>query len=220
MEFKKVNGVKTLFVESKFNIKLRDLDKIKIKEKRIGLVFNIQTSCILNSIKEHLEKKGYEVFIGGQILGCNVSNVLKIEDKIDVLLFIGSGMFHPLELINKIKVKNYYLFNPFTGVFSKIKEKEISNFIRKKNAKFAKYLTSKKIGILVSTKPGQERMNLAIDFCKKCGKEAYVFLNNNIDTSKLEDFSDIDYWVNTACPRIEEKGLIGLWDILNSNQKI
>jgi len=63
-------------------------------------------------------------------------------------------------------------------------------------------------------------MNLAIDFCKRCGKEAYIFLNNNIDTSKLEDFSDIDYWVNTACPRIEEKGLINLGDILNSNQKI
>lgn len=220
MELKKVKGVKTLFVESKFKIKLRDLDKIKIKERKIGLVCNVQTCCILDSIKGYLEKKGHEVFIGGQILGCNVSNVLKIKNKINALLFIGSGMFHPLELINKIKVKNYYLFNPFTDSFSKIKEKEINDFIRKKNAKLAKYLTSKKIGILVSTKPGQERMKLAIDFCKKCDKESYIFLNNNIDISKLEDFSDIDYWVNTACPRIEEKGLIDLREILDSNQKI
>ena len=220
MKLKKVKGVKTLFVESKFNIKLRDLDKIKIKEKKIGLACNIQTCGILNSLKEHLENKGHKVFIGGQILGCNVSNVLKIENKIDTLLFVGSGMFHPLELINKIKVKNYYLFNPFTGGFFKIKEKDINDFVKKKNSKFAKYLMSKKIGILVSTKPGQEKLNLAIDFCKKCDKEAYIFLNNNIDTSKLEDFSDIDYWVNTACPRIEEKGIISMGDILNSNQKI
>jgi len=144
MELRKVKGVKTLFVESKFKIKLRDLDKIKIKEKKIVLACNVQTCCILDPIKKYLEKKGHEVFIGGQILGCNVSNVLKIENKIDALLFIGSGMFHPLELINKIKVKNYYLFNPVTGGFSKIKEKEINDFVKKKNAKLAKYLISKK----------------------------------------------------------------------------
>jgi 2-(3-amino-3-carboxypropyl)histidine synthase len=220
MKIRKINGIKTLFVESRFDIKLKNLDKIKIKEKRIGLVCNIQTYETLGLIKTYLEKKKHKVFIGGQILGCNVSNVLKIKDKIDALLFIGSGVFHPLELINKIKVKNYYLFNPITSAFSVMNHKEIDLFVKKKNAKLAKYLISKKIGILVSTKPGQEKLNLAIDFCNKCDKESYIFLENNLDLNKLEDFPGIDYWVNTACPRLEGKGIISLRDILDFNQKI
>ena len=34
--------------------------------------------------------------------------------------------------------------------------------------------------------------------------------------NKLEDFSDIGYWVNTACPRLEVPKMIALKDILGA----
>ena len=84
---------------------------------------------------------------------------------------------------------------------------------KKKNAKLAKYYSSENIGILVSTKPGQEELRLAKSFARTCGKNAYIFIDNHLDISKLEDFPDIDYWVNTACPRLEVPGVISLKDI-------
>ena len=216
MEVREIRGLKTLFAHAKYEIKLdpKSLDKLNILEKRIGIVSNIQTSKILEKIKEYLENKNHEVIIVGQIVGCNASKALAVKDKIDAFLFVGSGMFHPLELIEKTKIKSYYQFNPVMKTFSKLNENELITMDKRKRAKLAKYYNSKRIGILVSTKPGQEELNLAKEFAKRCGKEAYIFIDNHLNVEKLEDFPDIEYWVNTACPRLEVPGIISLKDIL------
>jgi len=218
MEVREIRGIKTLFAHAKYKIKLdnKSLDLIDINEKKIGIISNIQTSEILNKVKEYLEKNGHEVIIGGQIVGCNASRALAIKNKIEAFLFIGSGMFHPLELIEKAKIKNYYHFNPIMKTFSKINEKELIKMEKVKKSKLAKYYNSKKIGILVSTKPGQEELRLAKWFAKTCGKESYIFIDNHLDINGLEDFSDIEYWVNTACPRLEVPKMIALKDILGA----
>jgi 2-(3-amino-3-carboxypropyl)histidine synthase len=218
MESRTIKGVKTLFVPARSEIDLseKDISKIKIKENKIGIVFTAQTQDLIKDIKGFLEKKGKEVHVGGQMVGCNASNAIKIKSKVDALLFIGSGMFHPIELIEKTKIKKYYKFNPSLKSFSKIDETEIKQLEKKKQAKLAKYFSSKRIGIIVTTKPGQENLNIAKSFAKKCGKEAYIFLDDHIDVNKLEDFPDIEFWVNTGCPRLEEKGIIALKDILNA----
>ena len=65
-----------------------------------------------------------------------------------------------------------------------------------------KYYHADKIGIIVSTKSGQNLLPRALRFQKNCGKKAYIFLCNNVNN--LEDFQDIQCWVNTACVRILE----------------
>ncbi len=216
MEIREIRGVKTLFAHAKYDIELdtESLKLIKIKEKRIGIVSNIQTVGVLEKIKDYLEKENHEVVIAGQIVGCNASKALAVKNEVDAFLFVGSGMFHPLELIEKTKIKYYYHFNPIMKTFSNLGEAELSNLEKKKQAKLAKYYSSKKIGILVSTKPGQEELKLAKKFSETCGKEAYIFIDNHLNIDKLEDFSDIDYWVNTACPRLEVPKMIALKDIL------
>ncbi len=216
METRTIKGVKTLFVPAKTNVKLDTKRLDKIKEDKIGIIFTAQTQDLINEIKKFLEKKGKKVHVGGQIVGCNATNAIKIKEKVEAFLFIGSGMFHPIELVEKTKIKKYYQFNPSTNSISKIDATEIKQLEKKKQAKLAKYYSSKRIGIIVTTKPGQENLNLAKAFAKKCGKEAYIFLDNHIDVNKLEDFPDIEFWVNTGCPRLEEKGIIALKDILNA----
>ena len=206
--------MKTIFVDAKYKLNsLKDFSAIKIKEKRIGIVGTIQTNHILTQIVDYLSSNGHEVQIAGQVVGCNVSKAIAIKN-VDAYLFVGSGMFHPLELLDKTNVKKYYQFNPVYKKFSKIKNEDIIKLQKQRNAKIAKFHSSKRIGVIVTTKPGQENLKGALKFAKESDKEVYLFLDNLIDVSKLEDFNNIDYWVNTACPRLEEKGIISLRDVL------
>jgi len=208
--------MKTLFVNAKYSIdSLKELDKIKIKEKRIGIVGTIQTIHLLEQVKDHLESSDHEVDIVGQVVGCNASNMLKFKDSVDAFLFIGSGMFHLLEVLDKTKIAKYYQFNPTSESFSSVSLVEIEKLKKKRMAKLAKFYSSDKIGILVTTKPGQENLRGSLKFAKKSNKSSYIFLTNDIDTNNLEDFSNIEYWINSACPRLEEKGIISLRDVDN-----
>ncbi|MBT3395121.1 hypothetical protein HOA59_00370 [archaeon] len=208
--------MKTLFVNAKYSIdSLKRLDKIKIKEKKIGIIGTIQTTHLLEQVKTHLENSGHEVDIVGQVVGCNVNNMLKFKDSVNAFLFIGSGMFHLLEVLDKTEITKYYQFNPTSESFSSVSTVEIERLKKKRMAKLAKFYSSDKIGILVTTKPGQENLNGSLKFARKSNKSSYIFLTNDIDTNKLEDFSDIEYWINSACPRLEERGIISLRDVDN-----
>ncbi|MCD4759508.1 2-(3-amino-3-carboxypropyl)histidine synthase subunit [archaeon] len=212
METKKIKGLKTVFVPAKVKgIKLKPvLDKLKIKEKKIGLISAIQYVDYLEEAKKYLEKKGHKVSVAGQMVGCNVSNALRL--KVDVFVFIGSGEFHPLELA-KI-TKEIYFVNPVSEKVSKFSKEELTKLENKLKGKIKKYLMADKIGILVSTKPGQEHLKNAFYFAENCGKEAYVFLADEIDVNKLEDFNDIKIWVNSSCPRLEGNNIISMCDVL------
>ncbi len=221
MEERTVRGMKTVFVPADvegINIS-ESLKKIKIKDKRIGLVSAIQFVKYLDKVKAYLEKEGKEVFVAGQMVGCNVGKCISIKDKVDVFLFVGSGEFHPLELVDSTQIKDIYFLNPVTEKFSKFDKKELDKLDKIRKAKVAKYLMADKIGIIASVKPGQENLKAALKFKETCGKEAYVFLADEIDISRLEDFNDIDVWVNTCCPRLEGKGIVSLRDIQKQQTK-
>ena len=80
------------------------------------------------------------------------------------------------------------------------------------------FLNSKKVGILVSLKPGQERLKEALKLSKKLEKEAYLFLFNNISPAEFENFPQIGSWVNTACPRLDmESNKIVNADVVDNN---
>jgi 2-(3-amino-3-carboxypropyl)histidine synthase len=215
MEERTIQGVKTVFVFAEaedINID-KSLKKIKIKEKRIGLVSAIQFVKYLEKVKLYLEKEGKDVFIAGQMVGCNAGKAVAIKDKVDAFLFVGSGEFHPLELIDSTKINKLYFLNPVSEKFSKFDEKELELLEKRRRAKVSKFLMADKIGILVSLKPGQQSLKAALKFKENCGKEAYVFLVDEVDIGRLEDFNDIEVWVNTCCPRLEGKGIVSLRDI-------
>ncbi len=215
MEERNIRGVKTIFVPAEvegINID-KSLKKIKLKEKKIGLVSSIQFVKYLDDVKEYLEKDGKEVHIAGQMVGCNAGKAIPLKKKVDAFLFVGSGEFHPLELIDSTKIKKLYFLNPVTENFSKFKEEELERMEKKRRAKTSKYLMADKIGILVSTKPGQENLKAALKFKETCEKEVYVFLADEIDINSLEDFNDIKLWVNTCCPRLEGSNIVSLRDI-------
>lgn len=218
MEIKEIQGVKTLFIPAK----AKDIDiipvlkKLKLDVKRIGLISAIQYVDYLDQTKEFLEERGFEVIVAGQMVGCNSSNAIKIKNKVEAYIFIGSGEFHPLELVNYSGIGEIYLVNPVSQNITKFDKKELEKLEKKKIGKIKKYLMVDKIGILVSVKPGQNALKAALKFAENCGKEAYVFMADEIDINKLEDFNDIKLWVNTSCPRLEGNNIVSLKDIIGS----
>ena len=212
METREIKGVKTVFVPAKVkDIDLAVLSKLKIKEKKLGLISAVQYIDYLEEAKEYLEGKGHKVSIAGQKVGCNASNALKL--KVDAFVFIGSGEFHLLELAKV--TKDIYFVNPVSGKVSKFSKEEFKKLENKQKGKIKKYLMADKIGILVSTKPGQEHLKNALYFAENCGKESYIFLADEIDVNKLEDFNDIKMWVNSSCPRLEGTHIVSMRDVLN-----
>ncbi len=79
-----------------------------------------------------------------------------------------------------------------------------------------RFLNAEKVGILISTKPGQENLKKALSLRTKLkDKKSYLFINNNIDLKEFENFG-IDSWVNTACPRLDFDSSVINIDDLNS----
>lgn len=177
----------------------KNFEKLK-NFKKIGLVSAVNFLDSLEKAKKFLDSSGKKCFIGGQILGCNVSNALKIEKKIDVFLYIGSGLFHPLGLaLNTNKL-----------VLSLNVEKQKIEAVDKETFEKQRYVAQEmvkdayKFGILVSTKPGQIQIKRAIrikNMLESKGKKAWIFTMDQITPEKLLGL-DLDCYVSTACPRI------------------
>lgn len=203
--------MKTLFIEAKSNVNfIEEIKKIRVNGK-VGLVTTIQHLHKLKDVQKVIPNS----IIGGQILGCDVSEAIKIKDKVDFFLYIGSGEFHPLEVALKTG-KEVVSFNPFTKKTSKITKKDIEVMKKKIKGKYLKFLAAEKLGILVSTKPGQYNLKKALELQKKLEKKlSYIFIFNTLNERELENYSDIDIFINTACPRIDFKKVINLEDIIS-----
>lgn len=202
--------MKIMFIEAKSKEDITNVVS-KFKEKgRIGLVSSVQ---YLNQL-EKAQKLIPDSIIAGQVLGCKVVNTLKIKKDVDKYLYIGSAYFHPIKIAIDTK-KPVYIANPLTNEISLLDRKDVEDYERKIRGKQAKYLMSKNPAFIVSTKPGQNRLNIILK-----RKEKYpIFICNNLDLNELENFREIDYWINTACNRIEGKNIINLEDLPKNNEK-
>lgn len=202
--------MKKLFIPAK---SLIDIDKVlkKFKEKgKIGVITTIQFLDQVKKLKKFV--------FGGQILGCNIKNAEKINKKVNAFLYIGSGKFHPLLVAAKLK-KPVYIANPLTNEISRVSKEEIENFKKRKKGAVLRFLNSKKFGILVSTKPGQNNLKNAVNLEKRL-KNSFIFITNEIRQEYLDNFPDIECWINTACPRIILPKMINYEDVIPNLKKI
>ena len=122
------------------NLLERNLTKLK-KYKKIGLVTTVQFISSLEKAKKFLEARGLKIFIGrpkgkciypGQVLGCDYSSAKSIENKVNCFLFLGSGLFHPLGLVLKVKKPVLFLDFEKGELIDLLEQKE-----KRKRIKFA-----------------------------------------------------------------------------------
>jgi len=206
--------MRTVFIPTQYTGK-SDLGKIQLDKlpERIGIVTTAQFQNKTREIIQFLKKNDKKVFIDklkqrheGQLLGCDQGAALEAQDDADAFLYIGSGDFHPLGVAMATN-KEVYLFNPATGVFSKFDSRQIEGYKKNKQAKYMKFLSAQNIGIMVSIKPGQYSYKKAVeirDGLENKGKNCFIFVFDTLDASEMQNFPFIDFWVNTACPRIAD----------------
>jgi len=187
--------MKTLFIPAKSKLRLDNSIIKKITKelpKNISMAYSIQYKAQAEELKKILKPVAFT-----QVLGC--SNP-KFPKNTKAILLISDGKFHAISLALETKLPTYILEN---NKLAKILDKDIEKLGKQQKAAYVKFLNSKEVGILVSTKPGQQRLSRAREFKKKLkNKRSYLFICNNINTSEFENFG-LDSWVNTACPRMD-----------------
>lgn len=188
--------MKKLFISAKSKAKINSkkiLDIAKKLPKNIAITYSIQFIDIAKEIKSLLKDKKITAF--QQVLGCSKPTFKNT----DAILLIGSGKFHAISLAYETKLPVFILYR---DSLEQVSPKDIEIIEKKNKAAYLKFLHSDKIGIIVSTKPGQSRLDKARKLSRKKDKKYYLFLTNNINRNEFENFN-IDSWVNTACSRLD-----------------
>ncbi len=215
--------MKTLFVPVYSEKEISDLLEKSLKKlksnKSVAIFTTIQHIKKLKEAEEFYKKNGFNTEVlksikkssqgikakeKGLVLGCDASGAGKAKS--EIIIYIGSGNFHPAGIFLNSGKKVLQL-NPETKEIGFFDEKEIQKFLAKKAARMQKLKDAKKVGIWISTKPGQFNENLARQIKKKLEKQekkVFVFVSDMLSAEEMLNFRDIEVWVNTACPRIVE----------------
>jgi len=191
--------MKTLFIPAKYKI---NLDKSKISSSikklptNLAIAYSIQYVSQAKEIKQILQST-HKITSFIQALGCSKP---KFPKNTKAILLISDGKFHAISLAFESKLPVYILEN---NKLNKISSKDMENLKKRQKAAYMKFLNSDKIGIIVSTKPGQQRLGKALEFKNELKeKHSYLFICNNIDVNEFENFG-LNSWINTACPRLD-----------------
>ncbi len=183
------------------------LSKLDSSVKTVGLVTTTQHIHKLDDMIELIQSKGYIVKLDegigttdGQVLGCNFTSIKSLD--VDVIIYVGSGDFHALG-VKLFTKKQVLLADPFKGTSRDIEE-FYDRIIRVRFARITKAKSAKSFGIIISSKKGQLRFDLALELkelIKKHGFEAQILNMDYISPDRLLPFN-LDAFVMTACPRI------------------
>lgn len=205
-------GVPILFIEAQFKLDVMHAVKkalILLKNYEIiGLTTTAQHLHSLDEVAGFLEKNNKKVLMKegqgtkkAQVLGCNFSAVEDLS--VDAYLYVGSGNFHPLGI--KLSThKPVIIADPYVNDARDI-DQFADRILRIRFANIIKARDAKNFGIIVSSKKGQLRMELAKNLKKminKEGKEAFIILMDNVYPEYLMPFMDLDAFLVVACPRI------------------
>ena len=160
----------------------------------VAICYSNQFIQIAKKVSEKIDKNITGII---QVLGC--SNP-KFKPETEAIIIMGEGDFHPVSLAYESKLPTFVVQDT---TLRTITEEEISRMEKKERGALLKYLTSDKVGILVTTKPGQYRLKKAIEFHHNLKeKKSYLFIDNHMDINQFENFG-LTCWVNTACPRMD-----------------
>lgn len=175
--------------------------------KKLVVFSAIQYHDQLPRLRELLHAAGKETTVvrpkhsveEGHLLGCGIEHW---DVEADAFLYIGDGLFHPkaLTIHNEQPI---YCYDPQREEWHVLENEDIERAKRRHKASMSRFLMARRVGVLVTTKSGQQRYLMARKLEEQYPeKEFYFFLSDTLDYGGLEDFPFVEAWVNTMCPRI------------------
>jgi 2-(3-amino-3-carboxypropyl)histidine synthase len=170
---------------------------------KVGVVTTVQHAHLIPAIGEYLRSAGIDAVTAegggrtpyrGQILGCSFS-AARIPGAA-AILYIGTGMFHPLGVALATRARVIAL-DPYTGT---VEEADAGPLLRKRFALIELAKAARHIGVLVSTKSGQSRLALARRL-SALSDRAFLITMREVTEGELLNLG-FDCYVNTSCPRL------------------
>ena len=183
----------------------------------IGVATTVQHIHKLRDVVELAERKGHKALVGraggralydGQVLGCDYTTVREIRDDVEAFLVVGS-YFHALGVAISTG-RPTVVANPYEGLAKRM-DVEAKRVLARRYASVEEARKARLFGIIIGLKPGQMHIDVALrtrELVEKAGREALLLAADDIRPEYLADFTEIDAFVNTACPRLslEEAG--------------
>ncbi|KAK4190220.1 Diphthamide biosynthesis protein 1 [Podospora australis] len=211
-----VTKIKTLYVFVDISIDtshlLATLERNFTPGKTIALVGTIQFNATIHGVRSTLEKAGFNVVVPqiaplskGEILGCTSPNLSTYTDKpIDMILYLGDGHFH----LESIMIHNpnipAYRYDPYSRKLThETYGHDEMQDLRRDAIRTAK--TAKKWGLILGSLGRQgnpHTMTLIENKLKQMGIPFVNLLLSEIFPGKLGMMSDVECWVQVACPRL------------------
>ena len=174
-----------------------------LRARRIGLVTTVQHVHLIDAMTTYLRDHGIEAAAApgdgrtplvGQVLGCNFAAARATGT--DEILFVGTGVFHPIGIRLATRSRVVAL-DPYTR---EAKEVDADRLVRRRAAVMEKARDAANFGIIVSTKSGQRRMDLARHLVALSDR-AFLVAMREVSPGEMLDLGFAAY-VNTACPRL------------------
>lgn len=174
-----------------------------LKTKQVGLVTTVQHVHLISAMEQYLVGRGIDVHIAegsgrtplrGQVLGCSFE-AAKLPSA-EEILFVGTGLFHPIGISLATK-KRVIALDPLTGT---VQEVSGDALLRRRFAVMEKARGAKTAGIIVSGKTGQQRMELARRLTS-LSPHAVIITMCEVSPDELLNLG-FGCYVNTACPRL------------------
>jgi 2-(3-amino-3-carboxypropyl)histidine synthase len=174
-----------------------------LREKTIGLVTTVQHAHLVPAMESFLAAHGYEARaaggtkrtpLRGQVLGCSFAAAKATGAR--EILFAGTGVFHPIGIALATKARVIAL-DPLAGTAQEVSAESL---LRRRSAVIANARGARSFGIILSTKSGQERRELA-ERLAGLAPGAVIITLREVTPNQLLNLG-FDCYVNTACPRI------------------
>lgn len=168
-----------------------------------GLVTTVQHVHLIPAMESFLKERGIDIRVAdgrgrtpcrGQVLGCCFTTAKEI--KADQILFVGTGLFHPIGIALSTGARVIAL-DPLTGTAQEVSGEAL---LRRRFGVIEKARGATCIGIMVSTKSGQCRRDLARRLAA-LSPHAVIVTMNEVSPDELLNLG-FGCYVNTACPRL------------------
>jgi 2-(3-amino-3-carboxypropyl)histidine synthase len=168
-----------------------------------GLVTTIQHVHLVPAMESFLKERGIDIRVAdgrgrtpcrGQVLGCCFTTAKRTMA--EQILFVGTGLFHPVGIALSTGARVIAL-DPLAGTAQEVSGEAL---LRRRFGVIEKARGATRIGILVSTKSGQCRMDLARRLAALSPHPVIVTMNE-VSPDELLNLGFACY-VNTACPRL------------------
>ncbi|RKU43349.1 Diphthamide biosynthesis protein 1 [Coniochaeta pulveracea] len=211
-----VTKIKTLYVFVDISIDtshlLATLERNFSPGKTIAMVGTIQFNATIHGVKSTLEKAGYKVIIPqiaplskGEILGCTSPNLSSYTDSpVDMILYLGDGRFHLESIMIHNPTIPAYRYDPYSR---KLTHEEYAHDemqdLRRSAIHTAK--SAKKWGLILGSLGRQGNPHTMSLIESKLTARGIPFVNlllSEIFPGKLAMMSDVECWVQVACPRL------------------